>query len=96
VLCPGMVCVLCAAQGEALIFNHISFTEKCLRQKLQRKLKTQIVMFNNVVFNKVFIIQPMVLSGRVINTLLIRNTQGDGVTQDCLTFLFFQNRSFLR
>jgi len=57
------------------------------------KIKTHIVMFNNVFFNKVFIIRPMVISGRVINTLLIRNTQGDGVTQDCINFLCFENRS---
>jgi hypothetical protein len=35
----------------------------------------------------------MVISGRVINTLLIRNTQGDGITQEYLNFLFFENRS---
>jgi hypothetical protein len=35
----------------------------------------------------------MVISGRVINTLLIRNTQEDGVTQDYLNFLVFENRA---
>jgi len=77
-------------------FYHISFSEKCFRQKLERKIKTQIVIFNNVVFNKVFIIQPMVISGRVINTLLIRNSQGDGVTQDYLSFYFSKIGPFLR
>jgi hypothetical protein len=50
-------------------------------------------MFNNVVFNKAFIIRPMIISGRVIKTLLVRNTQGDGATQDYRNFLFFENRS---
>jgi hypothetical protein len=45
------------------------------------------------VFNKVFIIRTIVISGRVINTLLIRNTQGDGVTQDYLKILVFENRA---
>jgi hypothetical protein len=46
-------------------------------------------MLNCIFFNKVFIFRPMVISGRVINTLLIRNTQEDGVAQYYIKFLFF-------
>jgi hypothetical protein len=60
------------------------------------KNQTHIFMFNNFFFNKVFIIQQMVISGRALNTFLITNTEGDGVTQDYHNFLFFEDRSFFK